>query len=92
MNAINTRETKPLRKQTRSILDELTDMSSGRDRNLLLESRGNHIINSAINLITMLRENYTPEQADDLERRLINSIRGQDPAKFSRGLRKYEIR
>ena len=79
-----------MRKQTRSILDEITTMGVSRDRYLVIESRGNHIINSAINLITMIRENYSPEQADELERRLINSIRGQDPAKFSRGLRKYE--
>ena len=37
-----------LRKQTRSILDELTNISSGRDKNLLLESKGNHIITSEI--------------------------------------------
>ncbi len=79
-----------MRKQTRSILDEISNMGAARDRHLVIESRGNHIINSAINLITMIRENYSPEQADELERRLINSIRGQDAAKFSRGLRKYE--
>lgn len=81
-----------MRRQTRSILDELTNINTGRDKHLLVESRGNHIINSAINLLQMIRENYTPEQADDLERRLINSIRGQDPAKFARGLRKYETK
>lgn len=88
--AVNIGETTPLRRQTRSILEELTNIGSERDKNLLIESRGNHIINSAINLIAMLRETYTPEQAEELERRLINSIRGSDPAKFSRGLRKYE--
>jgi hypothetical protein len=30
----------------------------------------------------------TQEQAEELERRLLNSIRGSDPAKFSRGLKK----
>jgi hypothetical protein len=78
-----------VRKQTRSILDEITSISSGRDSHLIIESRANHIISSAINLITMIRENYTPEQAEELERRLLNSIRGQDAAKFARGLRKF---
>ena len=77
-----------MRKQTRSILDEITNISSGRDSHLIIESRANHIINSAINLIGMIRETYDPVQADDLERRLLNSIRGQDAAKFARGLRK----
>jgi len=59
-----------------------------RDRNLVIESRANHIISSAINLIQMIKENYDPELADELERRLINSIRGRDASKFARGLRK----
>lgn len=37
----------------------------------------------------MIRENYPEDQAEELERRLLNSIRGQDPNKFFRGLRKY---
>jgi hypothetical protein len=72
------------------MLEEITGYSPGRDNNLLIESRGNHIINSAINLMQLIRENYAPEQAEELERRLINSIRTQDPAKFSRGLRKFK--
>jgi hypothetical protein len=36
----------------------------------------------------MIKENYPAEQADELERRLLNSIKGQDPNKFFRGLRK----
>lgn len=78
-----------LRKQTRSMLDEITSISSGRDSHLIIESRANHIINSAINLISMIRENYDPKQAEELERRLVNSIRGQDAGKFVRGLRKF---
>ena len=77
-----------MRKQTRSILDEISGIVPTHDRHLILESRANHIINSAINLIQMIKENYPTEQADELERRLLNSIKGQDPNKFFRGLRK----
>jgi hypothetical protein len=77
-----------LRKQTRSILDEISGIVPNRDRNLVIESRANHIISSAINLIQMIKESYDPELADELERRLINSIRGRDASKFTRGLRK----
>ena len=77
-----------MRKQTRSILDEISGIVPNRDRNLVIESRANHIINSAINLIHMIKETYEGEEADELERRLINSIRGRDPNKFIRGLRK----
>ena len=77
-----------MRKQTRSILDEISGIMSNRDRYLVVESRANHIINSAINLIQIIGETYSKEEADELERRLINSIRGKDPNKFIRGLRK----
>jgi hypothetical protein len=77
-----------LRKQSRSILDELSQLSVGQNTGLIIESRANHIISSAINLINQIRENYDGPEADELERRLLNSIRAQDPAKFVRGLRK----
>ena len=44
-----------LRKTTRSILDEISTMGPAHDKNLVIESRANHIINSAINLIQMIR-------------------------------------
>lgn len=77
-----------MRKQTRSILDELSSMNVSQNNGLVLESRANHIINSAINLINQIRETYDAPEADELERRLLNSIRTQEPAKFVRGLRK----
>jgi len=77
-----------LRKQTRSILDEISSIVPNHDRNFVIESRATHIINSAINLIRMINESYEGEDASDLERRLINSIRGRDPNKFIRGLRR----
>ena len=79
-----------LQKKTRSILDELDNLLVHRDRENLLESRANHIIQGAINLIRTIQENYPPVIAADLERRLINSIKGQDPSKFSRGVRKVK--
>jgi hypothetical protein len=74
--------------RTRSILQELNEMAAVRNKDSLIESRATNIINSAINLLESLQDYYTPEQADELERRFINAIKGQDPAKFTRGVRK----
>ena len=74
--------------RTRSILQELNEIAEIRNKDSLFESRATNIINSAINLLESIHKNYTPEQADELERRFINAIRGQDPAKFTRGIRK----
>lgn len=74
--------------RTRSILQELNELAEVRNKDALYESRAVNIINSAINLLESLHKHYTPEQADELERRFINAIRGQDTAKFTRGIRK----
>lgn len=77
-----------MQRKTRSILEELDSFKLQRDRESLVESRANHVISGAINLINFIRENYDIEQADELERRLINSIRRQDPKKFVRGVKR----
>ena len=79
-----------MQKRTRSILTELDELLTHKDKDNLLESRANNIINGAINLIRYIRENYEAEQALELERRLLNAIKGQDPAKFARGIRKIK--
>lgn len=77
-----------MQKKTRSLLEELNEFVAKKDRETILESRATHIIDSAINLLNSIRENFDPEVAYELERRFINSIRGQDSSKFIRGIRK----
>ena len=74
--------------KTRSILQELNDFGNHRDKDRIIESRAVNVINSAVNLIESLRTHYDSETADELERRLINSIKGQDSNKFKRGMKK----
>lgn len=75
-------------RKSRSILEELNSISVNRDKDHLVENRGEHIINSAINLIEQIERNYDAVVAKDLTNRLINSIRGKDANKFSRGIKK----
>lgn len=77
-----------MRKSTRSILQELSDLGVSRHTDQLVESRGTNLIQSAVNLITLIREHYDPETAAELERRFINSIRTGDAGKFTRGIKK----
>jgi hypothetical protein len=76
-----------LRNNTRSLLEELTSITVQRDKESLIEGRANNVITSAINLMNYIKEHYDAETADELERRLLNSIRGQDPTKFTRKIR-----
>jgi len=77
-----------VKKHTRSILEELTDVLPERDTPALVESRGHHIITSAINLLESIREHYGEQAADELERRIVNSIKAKDIAKFARAARR----
>lgn len=79
-----------MQKRARSILDELDTLIVHKDRENLVESRASHVIQGAINLINYIREQYDPVQADELERRLLNSIRTQEPEKFKRGVRRIK--
>ena len=77
-----------LKRATRSLLEELNSISEKKNSEAVVESRATHVINSAINLLSTIKENFPPDQAYELERRLINSIKTADPAKFTRGIRK----
>lgn len=77
-----------MQKRTKSLLDELDTYLSQRNDLNLVESRGNHIITGAINLLKYIKENFPEKHAQDLEKRLLNSIRSGDPSKFNRGVRR----
>jgi hypothetical protein len=77
-----------MKKRTRSILDELNHLGSNRDTELQIESTANNIIESAINLLDRIEQNYDTDTAGELQRRFLNSIKASDPKKFNRGIQK----
>jgi len=77
-----------LKRTTRSLLEELNSISERKNSEAVIEARATHVINSAINLLNLIKENFNPEDAYELERRLINSIKGGDAAKFTRSIRR----
>jgi hypothetical protein len=79
-----------MQKKTRSILEELESLHSERDSRHVIENRANNIISSAIRLLEQIDASYTPEQAENLTRKLINAIKLRDPGKFTRTVRKTD--
>ncbi len=71
----------------RSLLNELVDYAPAKDRELFIESRGQQVIASALNLIKLIQESYDAETADDLTRRLVRAIGSADEEKFCRKVR-----
>ena len=47
-----------MKKQTRSILQELNNLAITSDKDRLIESTANNIINSSINLINLINSEY----------------------------------
>jgi|TARA_B110000503_G_C7090261_1_gene389063 hypothetical protein len=75
-----------MRKHTRGILEELSNVSRRDNRDEFIQTTGNNIIESAINLLTKIHETYPDDTALDLERRFINAIRSNNPRKFKTGV------
>ncbi len=77
-----------MKKRTRSILEELSSLGTTRNTELLIENRGQNIIDSAVNLLTLVKQQFNEEESAELERRFLNAIRTGDPRKFKRGVHK----
>jgi hypothetical protein len=75
-----------MQKQTRSILEELNNVSFAKDKENVVESRASHILDSAIRLLTYIKENFDPETAYKLEKRFHSAIKNMDASKFSKGV------
>lgn len=77
-----------MQKRTRSLLEELDLMYVERERDLIIESRASNIIAGAINLLEQIDAAYSPDQAENLTRKLLNAIRTRDADRFARTVRR----
>ena len=57
-----------------------------RDKEEVVESRASHILESAIRLMTYIRENFDQETAFKLEKKFNSAIKNMDASKFSKGV------
>jgi|TARA_R110000823_G_scaffold289271_1_gene407671 hypothetical protein len=77
-----------MKKRTRSILEELNSFGETYSSDKQIETSANNIIESSINLLNRIANNYNEVTAGELERRFINAIKSGDPKKFRRGIQK----
>ena len=77
-----------MQKKTKSILEELDSLYIERDRQSVIETRANNLIETAIRLLEQIDAEYSPEQAENLQRKLLNAIKHRDTGKFSRSVRR----
>ena len=74
-------------KKFSSIIDELSNYIPENNKEIFIEARGQQVIASALNLITLIKETYDEETSSDLTKRLVRSILNADPEKFVRRTR-----
>lgn len=79
--------TKPTDKRMSGILDELNRYIPQSGRQHFIESCVEQAVANVQNIIDMIDQNYDTEVAEDLKKRLYNSIRTGDSKKFSRGIK-----
>jgi hypothetical protein len=79
-----------LRKQTRSILEEITNIVPQRDKESFVENKAVNVIASTKYLVEYIQENFTKDQSDDLLKRLFNSLKTGDEMKFRRGIKQIK--
>lgn len=77
-----------MRKRTRSILEELSNLHRVDRSDEFIQTTGVNIIESAVNLLQKVYETYDEKTASELERRLLNSIRAGNSKKFKVGVDK----
>jgi hypothetical protein len=61
-----------------------------RDQRHVIENRASNVIASAIRLLEQIDENYSADDAQNLQRKLINAINQRDPSKFTRTVRRTD--
>ena len=77
-----------MKKRTRSLLEEINSLAPKKDKSAILESRGTNAISSIINILEMIDANFDSETAQDLNKRIMLSIKNRDPERFNRGIKK----
>ena len=79
-----------INRRSRSILEEISSYVPQKSKEELIEARAQHIIVSAINLLESIDENFSVDDAEALKKRFVSSIRGADPNRFTRMVRRIK--
>lgn len=85
-----------MQKKTKSILEELDSIYKEKyarvDQRHVIENRAAHVIASAIRLVEEFEKNYQGDDAANLTRKLLNSIRDKEQKKFTNTLRRLNVK
>ena len=76
-----------MKKQTRSLLEEINSIIPSKDVHSVIESRAQQVIASVSNLVNLIESSCSEPEKSELIKRLFNSMKSGDERKFIRGIR-----
>lgn len=71
---------------TKTILQELSTIGVNKNPEMIVLTRGSNLIESVINLLELVYSTYPESIAENVERKILNSIKTRDVAKFKRSI------
>ena len=73
--------------KTKSIIEELENFVPSKNKDKILEQRASHVIISTINVLDLLKEHYSKEDYEDIQKKIFLSIKNRDITKFSKKIK-----
>lgn len=73
-----------------SILNDLSNYVPNKDKHNIIEQRVKNVIASFNNVSTLIDDNFSKEESEELKKRILLSIKNNDPDKFVRKIREYK--
>lgn len=77
-------------KSVKNLIDEIDRIIPERSKHQIVEARAQNAIASCMNLMQMISESFSPEQAEELNKRLLSSIKNKDPNRFMRKVKEIQ--
>lgn len=72
--------------RTKSVLEEISSFIPNDKKEEAIEARASHAISSAIHVLELIEESFDEEESEKLKKRFLNSIKNNDPDKFTRSV------
>lgn len=76
----------------KSIFEELTNYIPKQNKKTIIELRSSNAIHSMINVLQLLKDNYSEEDFAEIQKKLILSIKTRNPEKFLKKLKSLNLK
>ncbi len=76
----------------RSIFRELTNYIPKQNKKSIIEIRSSNAIHSLINVLSLIKDNFSDEDFEEIQRKLILAIKTKKPEKFLKKIKTLKLK